>query len=285
MSTRDGTSWSVCVKNPRSRENQRCPQPAALIGPKTTTTSASPTQLSGEIVLEQRLSTDETGITALIDTLIDHDVTAVAIEKPDGLLVGRLLGAGQTVLAMHPNQVKAARDRFRAAGGQERPLRRPSALRAGTHRSSPLPRPDPAARRDRGAARPAQNSPGPRRGPRRAGQPAARPAARLLARRRSDLCRGRFPDRAGLHHPLPNTPPTPRAWPPNDWPPSWPATTTAAAATPSELLDPTARRADRSHRRARDRGASQLRAWPDRRAHTDRRSDRPAEQPDRRSRP
>ena len=74
--------------------------------------------LSGEIVLEQRLSTDETGITALIDTLIDHDVTAVAIEKPDGLLVGRLLGAGQTVLAMHPNQVKAARDRFRAAGGK-----------------------------------------------------------------------------------------------------------------------------------------------------------------------
>jgi transposase len=42
----------------------------------------------------------------------------VAIERPDGVLVERLLEAGVRVLALHPNQVKAARDRFRASGGK-----------------------------------------------------------------------------------------------------------------------------------------------------------------------
>ena len=42
----------------------------------------------------------------------------VAIERPDGLLVDRLLASGVRVLALHPNQVKAARDRFRASGGK-----------------------------------------------------------------------------------------------------------------------------------------------------------------------
>jgi len=46
------------------------------------------------------------------------EVQVVAIERPDGLLVDRLLDAGVRVLALHPNQVKAARDRFRASGGK-----------------------------------------------------------------------------------------------------------------------------------------------------------------------
>ncbi len=73
---------------------------------------------SGEILIEERFGTDEVGIAQLIGVLIDHQVQAVGIEKPDGLLVGRLIAAGLTVLAMHPNQVKAARDRFRAAPGK-----------------------------------------------------------------------------------------------------------------------------------------------------------------------
>ena len=44
------------------------------------------------------------------------DVGLVAIERPDGVLVDRLLETGVWVLALHPNQVKAARDRFRASG-------------------------------------------------------------------------------------------------------------------------------------------------------------------------
>jgi transposase len=46
------------------------------------------------------------------------EVELAAVERPDGLLVDRLLDAGIAVLAVHPNQVKAARDRFRAWGGK-----------------------------------------------------------------------------------------------------------------------------------------------------------------------
>jgi transposase len=46
------------------------------------------------------------------------EVELVAIERPDGLLVERLLDAGLRVLALHPNQVAAARDRFRVSGGK-----------------------------------------------------------------------------------------------------------------------------------------------------------------------
>jgi len=45
-------------------------------------------------------------------------VALVAIERPDGLLVERLLDAGLRVLALHPNQVAAARPRFRVSGGK-----------------------------------------------------------------------------------------------------------------------------------------------------------------------
>ena len=46
------------------------------------------------------------------------NVELVAIERPDGLLVERLLDAGLRVLALHPNQVAAARPRFRVSGGK-----------------------------------------------------------------------------------------------------------------------------------------------------------------------
>ena len=42
----------------------------------------------------------------------------MAVERPDGLLVERLLDAGLRVLVVHPNQVAAARDRFRVSGGK-----------------------------------------------------------------------------------------------------------------------------------------------------------------------
>jgi hypothetical protein len=51
-------------------------------------------------------------------------VELVAVERPDGLLVERLLDAGLRVLALHPNQVAAARDRFRALGSKSDPVRR-----------------------------------------------------------------------------------------------------------------------------------------------------------------
>src|ERR1700724_982951 len=72
----------------------------------------------GAVLATRQFSHDERGICALIELLLVYEVELCAIERPDGLLVGRLLGAGIPVLAIHPNQLKAARDRFRAAAGK-----------------------------------------------------------------------------------------------------------------------------------------------------------------------
>jgi transposase len=72
----------------------------------------------GRLRAERRFTHDEAGLGALIALLIEHRVARVAIERPEGLLVGRLLAAGICVLAIHPNQVAAARERFRAAAGK-----------------------------------------------------------------------------------------------------------------------------------------------------------------------
>ena len=61
---------------------------------------------------------DERGIADLAQRLIRAGIARVAIERPDGILVERLLDAGLEVLAIHPNQVKAARPRFAVAHGK-----------------------------------------------------------------------------------------------------------------------------------------------------------------------
>jgi len=76
----------------------------------------------GAVLDAQVVDHTEAGVCELIDLLVDQQVERVAIERPEGLLVGRLLGAGIEVLAIHPNQVKAARDRFRPAGGKSDPF-------------------------------------------------------------------------------------------------------------------------------------------------------------------
>jgi transposase len=73
---------------------------------------------AGEELLAATFGHDEDGVSALCAALLCFEVEVVAIERPDGLLVDRLLEAGVRVLALHPNQVKAARDRFRASGGK-----------------------------------------------------------------------------------------------------------------------------------------------------------------------
>lgn len=60
----------------------------------------------------------EAGIRALVAKMLDLGVGRVAIERPDGLLVDRLLEAGFTVLPVHPNALKATRPRYEAAGGK-----------------------------------------------------------------------------------------------------------------------------------------------------------------------
>jgi transposase len=72
----------------------------------------------GRILEGKRYRHSEQGIRALCSRLVRQGVALVALERPDGLLIERLLDAGLTVIAVHPNQVKAMRPRFRAAGGK-----------------------------------------------------------------------------------------------------------------------------------------------------------------------
>ena len=72
----------------------------------------------GEVLERFSVTHDERGIAGLARRLAKLGVDRVAIERPDGILVERLLAAGLEVLAIHPNQVKAARARFAVAHGK-----------------------------------------------------------------------------------------------------------------------------------------------------------------------
>ena len=72
----------------------------------------------GDPLVERGIVHDERDLDGLCEMLVELDVKRVAIERSDGVLVGRLLEAGLAVLPIHPNQLKAARPRFRAAGGK-----------------------------------------------------------------------------------------------------------------------------------------------------------------------
>ncbi|MER3410658.1 MAG: IS110 family transposase [Thermoleophilia bacterium] len=67
---------------------------------------------------ERRYRHSEEGIAALVRRLVELDVARVAIERPNGLVVDRLLDAGISVVPVHPNQLAAARDRYRSGGGK-----------------------------------------------------------------------------------------------------------------------------------------------------------------------
>src|SRR5436190_5478739 len=72
----------------------------------------------GRIVEGRRYRHNGPGIGALCVRLVRLRVGLVALERPDGLLIERLLDAGLAVVAVHPNQVKAMRPRFSVAGGK-----------------------------------------------------------------------------------------------------------------------------------------------------------------------
>src|ERR1700729_3848067 len=72
----------------------------------------------GRIVEGRRYRHNEPGSRALCARLVRLGVALVALERPDGLLIERLLDAGLSVVAVHPNQVKAMRPRYSVAGGK-----------------------------------------------------------------------------------------------------------------------------------------------------------------------
>jgi hypothetical protein len=61
----------------------------------------------GRITEGRRYRHNEPGIRALCSRLLALGVQLAALDRPDGLLIERLLDAGSTVIAEHPNQVKA----------------------------------------------------------------------------------------------------------------------------------------------------------------------------------
>jgi transposase len=72
----------------------------------------------GRVLEGRRYRHSEPGIRALCARLVRLRVALVALERPDGLLIERLLDAGLAVIAVHPNQVKASRPRYSVAGGK-----------------------------------------------------------------------------------------------------------------------------------------------------------------------
>jgi transposase len=72
----------------------------------------------GRRLEQRRIAHSEQGIVALVRRLRELKVARVAIERPNGLVVDRLLEAGIAVVPVHPNQLAAARDRYRSGGGK-----------------------------------------------------------------------------------------------------------------------------------------------------------------------
>jgi transposase len=72
----------------------------------------------GSVRVQFEINHDATGLTELRRQLTASGVTAVAIERPSGLIVDALLESGFTVVPIHPNVVKATRPRYRSHGGK-----------------------------------------------------------------------------------------------------------------------------------------------------------------------
>jgi transposase len=106
----------------------------------------------GVVVARVGFAHSERGISDALERLAKLGSPAgmpVAIERPDGLLVGRLLEAGHPVVPIHPNAFHAARPRWEGAGSKSDPgdaYRLADLLRTDQHRLRPLRPLDPATR-------------------------------------------------------------------------------------------------------------------------------------------
>jgi transposase len=72
----------------------------------------------GSVHLQFEVNHDAAGLAELCRRLRSAGATAVAIERPSGLIVDALLEAGFSVVPIHPNVVKATRPRYRSHGGK-----------------------------------------------------------------------------------------------------------------------------------------------------------------------
>lgn len=73
---------------------------------------------SASVVAQFEVNHDAAGLAELCRRLRTLRISAVAIERPCGLVVDALLQAGLQVVPIHPNVVKATRPRYRSHGGK-----------------------------------------------------------------------------------------------------------------------------------------------------------------------
>lgn len=90
---------------------------------------------TGRVTVERVVGHDERGVAELCDLLVGEGVQRVALERPDGVLVERLVDAGLVVLAIHPNQVRPP------ASAIPSPARSPTASTPSSSASWPAPMP------------------------------------------------------------------------------------------------------------------------------------------------
>ncbi|MGH8519204.1 MAG: IS110 family transposase [Panacagrimonas sp.] len=72
----------------------------------------------GSVGVQFEIKHDAAGLAELCRRLRSAGVSAIAIERPSGLIVDALLEAGFSVVPIHPNIVKATRPRYRSHGGK-----------------------------------------------------------------------------------------------------------------------------------------------------------------------
>ena len=99
---------------------------------------------NGAVVDRFEVAHDRAGLDTLLARLHRHGAAAelaVAIERPSGLVVDRLVAAGHPLVPVHPNLLKACRPRYRAAGAKSDPgdaFMLADILRTDGHRLRPL---------------------------------------------------------------------------------------------------------------------------------------------------
>lgn len=95
----------------------------------------------GKVCLELEVKHDASGLAELCRRLKAARVSAVAIERPFGVVVDALVQAGLQVVPIHPNVTKATRSRYRSHGGCSDPSDAfvlADLLRTDGHRFHPL---------------------------------------------------------------------------------------------------------------------------------------------------
>jgi transposase len=95
------------------------PAPTAGVDWATDTNELCVVDAAGRVVTRRTLVHDAAGIRGLIDAVVTHDVTRVAIERPDGPVVDALLAADVDVVVVTPRQVKHLRSRYTATGSKD----------------------------------------------------------------------------------------------------------------------------------------------------------------------